>query len=127
MIYASFYDMSQVYANLPLSFQIALETCFACNSASIMLRSFTAPQVLLRLQDISVGCSHGENSNGELDDALDNDIEEVELDSSGEESGVNSSSKDDDNNPPNQVQVNQDLIGKRRNSLASFGYVPCAT
>ena len=46
MIYASFYDMFQVHANLPLSFQIALETYLASKSASIMSRSFTAPQVL---------------------------------------------------------------------------------
>ena len=76
-----------------------------------MSKSFTAPQILLRLQDISVDCSDGEDSNSELNDALNNDLEEVELDSSGEESDV-SSSEDDDNDPPNQVQVNQDLIGK---------------
>ena len=66
---------------------------------------------MLRLQDISVDCSDGEDSNSELNDALNNDLEEVELDSNGEESGV-SSSEDDDNDPPNQVQVNQDFIGK---------------
>ena len=111
MTYASFYDRLQVHADLPLSFQIALETCFACHSASIMSGSFTAPQVLLRLQDISVDCSDVEDSNSELNGALNNDLEEVELDSSGEESGV-SSCEDDENDPPNQVQVNQDLIGK---------------
>ena len=77
-----------------------------------MSRSFTAPKVLLRWQDISVGCWDCKDFNSKIDDALDNDLEEMELDSSGEESGVNSSSEDDDNDPPNQVQVNQDLIGK---------------
>ena len=112
MIIASFYDMLLVHTDLPLSFHIAMETCFASNSASIMSRSFIAPQVLLPLQDISVDCSNGEDCNSELDDALDNDLEEVELNSSGEESGVNSFREDDDNDPPNQVQVNQILIGK---------------
>ena len=65
---------------------------------------------MLRLQDISVDCSDGEDSTSKLNDALNNDLE-VELDSSGEESGV-SSSEDDDNDPPNRVQVNQDFIGK---------------
>ena len=46
------------------------------------------------------------------DDALDNDLEEMELDSRREESGVNSSSEDNDNDPPNQMQINQYLIGK---------------
>ena len=112
MTYAIFYDMLLVHTDLPLSFQIAMETCFASNSASIMSRSFIAPQVLLRLQDISVDCLNREDCNSELDDALDNDLEEVELDLSGEESGVNSSSEDDDNDPPNQGQVNQVLIEK---------------
>ena len=93
-------------------FQIALETCLLVIVHPLYLRSFTAPQILLRLQDISVDCSDGEDSNSELNHALNNNLE-VELDSSGEESGV-SSSEDDDNNPPNQVQVNQDLIGKDR-------------
>ena len=38
----------------------------------------------------------------------------MEFDLSGEESGVNNSSEDDDNDPPNQLQVNQHLIGKDR-------------
>ena len=56
------------------------ETCFASNSAFIMSRGFPALQVLLRLQDISVDCLDGEGSNSELDDALDINLEEVELD-----------------------------------------------
>ena len=78
MIYASFYDRLQVHVDLPLSFQIALETCFASHSAPIMSKSFTALQVLLRLQDISVDCSDGEDSNSELNDAMNNDLEKVE-------------------------------------------------
>ena len=127
MIYAIFYDMLLVHTDLPLSFQIAMETCFASNSASIMSRSFIASQVLLRLQDISVDCLNCEDCNSELDDALDNDLEEVELDFSGEESGVNSSSEDDDNDPPNQGQVNQVLIEKDETVFASFGYAPSTT
>ena len=79
MTYASFYKMLQVHADLLLSFQIALETCFAGSSASIMSRSFTAAKVLLRQQEISVDCSDNEDFNRELDDALKNDLEEVEL------------------------------------------------
>ena len=126
MIYASFYDRLLLDVDLSLSFQIALETCFASHSTSMMSKSFTALQVLLRLQDISVDCSDGEDSNSKLDDALNNDLEEVELDSSGEESDV-SSSEDDDNDPPNHVKVKSGLDRKRRNSLASFGYLPCTT
>ena len=36
----------------------------------------------------------------------------MKLDLSGEESGVNIANEDNDNNPPNQVQPNQDLTGK---------------
>ena len=61
---------------MPLLFH-AFETCFASNIVFITLRSFTAPQALLQLQDISVDCSDGKNSNSEIDDALDNDLEEV--------------------------------------------------
>ena len=69
-------------------------------------------QALLQLQDISADCSDGEYSNSsELDDALTNDAQ-AELDSSGEESDVDSPSEDDDSDLQNQVQVNQDLIGK---------------
>ena len=46
-------------------------------SVFITLRSFTAPQALLQLQDISADCFDGKNSNSEIDDALDNDLEEV--------------------------------------------------
>ena len=55
----------------------AFETCFARNSVFITSRSFTAPQALLQLQDILADCSDGKNSNSEIDDALDNDLEEV--------------------------------------------------
>ena len=37
---------------------------------------------------------------------------QAELDSSGEESDVNSPSKDDDSDEQNKAQANQDLIGK---------------
>ena len=73
-----------------------------------MSKNFTTSQALLRLQDILVDCSDGEDSNSEIDDAFNKDSKkEEESDSSGEESGVNSSSENDDNDPPNQVQVNQ--------------------
>ena len=55
----------------------AFETCFASNSVFITSRSFTAPQALLQLQDISADCSDGKDSNSEIDDVLDNDLEEV--------------------------------------------------
>ena len=85
-----------------------METCFACNSASIMSKNFTTWQALLRLQNILVDCSDGEDSNSEINDAFNKDSKkEVESVSSAEESGVNSSSENDDNDPPNQVQVNQ--------------------
>ena len=76
-----------------------------------MLRRITAKQALLRLQNISADCSDREYSDSELDDALTNDTP-MELDSSGEESDVASPSGDDDSDLQNQVQVNQDLIGK---------------
>ena len=56
-------------------------------------------------------CSDGEYSDSELDDALTNDAQ-VELDSNWKESDVDSPSKDNDSDLQNQVQVNQDLIGK---------------
>ena len=58
-----------------------------------MSRSFTAPQALLLVQDISGDCSDGNHSNSEIDDALDKDLEKVELNSSRKESGVISSGK----------------------------------
>ena len=61
---------------MPLLFH-AFETCFDSNSAFITLRSFTVPQALLQLQDISADCSDGKNSNSEIDDALDKDLEEA--------------------------------------------------
>ena len=60
----------------------------------------------------AVDYSDGKNSNSEIDDAVDNDLEEVSLDSSGEESYVNSASKHYKNDPQNQVKLNQDLIVK---------------
>ena len=42
-------------------------------SVTDMSRSFTAPQALLRLQDISVDCSDVEYCNSKIDNALDND------------------------------------------------------
>ena len=59
-----------------------------------MLRRVTTQQALLRLQDISEDCSDGEYSDTKLDDALTNDAQ-AELDSSGEESNVDSPSEDD--------------------------------
>ena len=76
-----------------------------------MLRHLTAQQALLQLQDILADCSDGEYSDSELEDALTNDAQ-AELDSSGEESDVDSPSEDDDSNLQNQVQVNQNFIGK---------------
>ena len=61
---------------MPLLFH-AFETCFANNSVFITSRRFTAPQALLQLQDILADCSDGKNSNSEIDDASDNDLEEV--------------------------------------------------
>ena len=61
---------------MPLLFH-AFETCFASNRVFITSRSFTAPQALLQLQDISADCSDGKNFNSEIHDALDNDLEEV--------------------------------------------------
>ena len=60
---------------MPLLFHV-FETCFVSNSVFITSRSFTAPQALLQLR-ISADCSDGKNSNCEIDDALDNDLEEV--------------------------------------------------
>ena len=97
--------------DLPFSFQFAFETCFASNSVSITSRSLTAPQALLQLQDISEDCSDGKDFNIEVDNALDNNLEEKELVSSGEESDVNSASNDNDNDLQNQLQV-LDLIIK---------------
>ena len=96
---------------MPLLFH-AFEKCFVSNSVFITSRSFTAPQALLQLQDILAHCSDGKNSNNEIDNALDNNLEEVQLDSSGEESDVNSASEQNKNDPQNQVKVNQDLIVK---------------
>ena len=55
----------------------AFETYFASNSVIHYLKKFSAPQVLLQLQDISANCLDGNDSNSEIDDALDNDLEEV--------------------------------------------------
>ena len=66
---------------------------------------------MLRLQEISADCSDCEYSDSEPDDALTNDAQ-AELDSSGEESDVDNPSEEDDSDLQNQVQVNQDLIGK---------------
>ena len=85
---------------------------FASDGVFFMPRSFTAPQVLLPLQDISVDYSDGEDSSNEIDDVLSNDLKEVEVDLCGEESGINSASEGDDNHPPNQVPVIQQVIGK---------------
>ena len=76
-----------------------------------MLRRVTEQQALLGLQGISADCSDGDYFDNELDDALTNDAP-AELDSRGEESDVDSPSKDDDSNLQNQVRVNQDLIKK---------------
>ena len=35
------------------------------------------PQALLQLQDISADCFDGKDSNSEIDDVLDNELEEV--------------------------------------------------
>ena len=56
-----------------------------------MLRRVTAQQALLQLQDISADCSDGKYSDSGQDDALTNDAQ-AELDSSGEESNVDSPS-----------------------------------
>ena len=61
---------------MPLFFH-AFETCFATNSVFITSRSFTTLQALLQLQNILADCSDGKDSNSEIDDALDNDLEEV--------------------------------------------------
>ena len=53
----------------------AFETCFASDSVFITSRSYTAPQALLHLQDILADYSESKNSNSEIDDALDNDLE----------------------------------------------------
>ena len=66
---------------------------------------------MLRLQDISADCSDGKYSDSELNDALTNDAQ-AELDLSGKESDVDIPKEDDDSDLQNQVQVNQDLIGK---------------
>ena len=50
-------------------------------------------------------------SDSKLDDALTNDAQ-AELDLSGEESDVDSPNKDNNSDIQNQVQANQDLIGK---------------
>ena len=61
---------------MPLLFH-AFETCFVSNSVFITSSSFTAPKTLLQLQDISADSFDGKNSNSEIDDALDNNLEEV--------------------------------------------------
>ena len=61
---------------MPLLFD-AFETCFASNSVLITSRSVTASPALSQLQDISADCSDGKDSNSEIDDELDNDLEEV--------------------------------------------------
>ena len=110
LIYASFYDTFQVLIYLCfLAFDF--ETCFANHIVSIMLKRITAQQALLRLQEISADCSDGKHSDSELDDALTNDTQ-AELDSNAKELDVDSPSEDDDSDLQNQVQVNQDLIGK---------------
>ena len=82
---------------------------------------------MLQLQDISADCSNGEYSDSELlDGALTNNAK-AELDSSGEESDVDSLSKDDESDLQNQVQLNQDLIGKDETAWqASFKPGPTA-
>ena len=74
--------------------------------------SFTASQALFQLQDILVNCLDGEYCNSKIDDALGNDLEEVELDLSGKELNLDSAKEVDNNNAQNQVQVNQDLTVK---------------
>ena len=54
----------------------------------------------------------GKDSNSEIDDVLDNNLEKAELDFSGKEVDVNSAREDSDNDPQNQVQVSQDLTVK---------------
>ena len=76
-----------------------------------MLRRVTAQKTLLQLQYISADCSDGEYLDRELGDALTNDAQ-AELDSNGEELDVDSPSEDNNNHLQNQVQINQDLIGK---------------
>ena len=68
-----------------------------------MLRPVIAQQALLQLQEISVDCLDGEFHENDA---------QAELDSRGKESNVNSPSEDNDSDLQNQVQVNQDLIGK---------------
>ena len=82
---------------------------------------------MLQLQDISADCSDDEYSDSELlDGALTNNAK-AELDSSGEESDVDSLSKDDESDLQNQVQLNQDLIGKDETAWqASFKPGPTA-
>ena len=63
------------------------------------------------MQDISADCSDGEYSKSELDNALTNNAQ-AKLNSRGEESDFDRPSEDDDSDLQNQVQVNQDLIGK---------------
>ena len=68
-----------------------------------------AQHALLRLQGISTDCSDGEDSDSNGKDALASN-KEVEPDSTGEESCVDSAYEDNDSQ--NQVQVNPDLIEK---------------
>ena len=96
------------------------ETCFVGHSVSNMLRRVVAQQALLQLQGISADCSNGEYSDSELDDVLTNDAQ-AEFHSSGEKPDVDSPSEDNDSNSQNQVQVNQDLIGKDGTAWQALG------
>ena len=55
----------------------------------------------LQAFSLAADYSDGKNSNSEIDNAVDNDLEEVQLDSSVEESDVNSASEHNKNDPQN--------------------------
>ena len=80
----------------------------------------TAPQALLRLQDILADCLDDEYCSSEVDNALGYNLEEVKLDSSGEVTCVNRDREDVYNNSQIQLQVNQDLIEKDKTVCHTF-------
>ena len=79
---------------------------------------------MLQVQDISEDCLDGEYSDSELDGALTNDAQ-AEFDSTGKKSDVDSPGEDDDNDLQNQVQVNQDLIGKDETAWQALLFPMC--
>ena len=85
--------------------------CFASHSVSNMLRRVLRSRLCCDYKTFQQTAQMVNTLRAIEINALTNDAQ-AELDSSGEKSDVDSPSKDDDSDLQNQVQVNQNLIGK---------------